>query len=454
MKKVILLLATILCVAMILPLCVSAAAWRIDENPVIVLPNAVPTIDGTINDNEGWSASGWLNEMSAIGAWNTNPLTGTIEFNFAYSPEGLYVAARVVEIGSAYIVRYYDEDGHTAYDAVFVDPNAGSYTCTPNGYPSHTPDGDSIDYYLLEPNTTSAPVGVVPKNCFTYTYSGNSFQLASGEDDIDGEYSWNGDVIGVSIDLLGAWEADGFLSNTDYLPQYNFSLFENGSVRVARGTSTNDADITDMCKAAGTQTADGANFEVMIPWEIIVGDQNDLGAIMGLSTEFTVEDVIANGAIHRASILWQDRFYDEEAGAVDTWSRWITVCQTTAAGTRGYNSAVASMGLKLQMGGSDPIPGPDTTAPDTDPVTPDSADTTPDTVPAGPVNSDTKDTASTNAPETTKKDVTTTKTASTKKPATSSNNSSAAQTFDAGIAVALGVLASSALGVVYSKKRK
>ena len=453
MKKAIILLCVILCTAMILPLCVSAAAWKIDENPVIILPNAVPTIDGTITDDEGWSQSGWLNEMSAIGAWNSNPLTGTIEFNFAYSPVGIYFAAHVVEIGAAYIVRYYDEDGYTAYDAVFADPDAGSYTCTPGGYPSHTPDGDSIDYYLLDPNTTSAPVGIVPKNCFTYTYSGNSFQLASGEDDIDGEDSWNGDVIGISIDLLGAWEADGFLSNTDYLPQYNFSLFEDGSVKVARGTSTNNAEITDMCKAAGVQTADGATFEVMIPWEIIVEDQNDLGAVMGLSTEFSVEDVTASGAVHRASVSWQDRFYDDEAGAVDTWSRWITVCQTTAAGTRGFNSAVASMGLKLQIGGSVPTPGTDTTAPDTDPVTPDSEDRPTDTVPAGPNNSDSKDTTSTKAPETTKKGVTTTKTPTTNKNTASTGNS-AAQTFDAGIAVTIGTLAVSAFGAVYSKKRK
>ena len=454
MKKSIILLCVVLCLATILPLSASAAAWRIDENPIIVLPNTVPTIDGVINDNEGWSQSGWLNEMSAIGAWNTNPLTGTIEFNFAYSPEGLYVAAHVVEIGAAYIVRYYDEDGFTAYDAVFADPNAGSYTCTPGGYPSHTPDGDSIDYYLVDPATTSAPVGIVPKNCFTYTFSGNSFQLASGEDDIDGEYSFNGDVIGISIDLLGAWEADGFLSNTDYLPQYNFSLFEDGSVKVARGTSTNNGEITEMCKAAGTQTADGAVFEVMIPWEVIVEDQNDLGAILGLSTEFTIEDVTAPGAVHRASVLWQDRFFDEEAGQVDTWSRWITVCQTTAAGTRGYNSAIASMGLKLQISGGTDTPAV-TDPVVTDPATPDSADSnTPETKPAGPNNSDSDDTTSTKVPETTKKGVTTTKPASTKKTTTTTNKDTATQTFDAGIAVALGALATSALGAVYSKKRK
>ena len=467
MKKLAILLCVVLCVAMMLPLSVSAASWQIDENPVIVAPKGTPTIDGNISADEGWSNSGWLNEMSAIGAWNTNPLTGTIEFNFAYTAEGLYFAANVVEVGAAYMVRYYDADGNTAYDAVFVDANAGSYTCTEGGYPSHTTDGDSIDYYLIDPHTTSAPAGVVPKNCFTYTWTGNSFQLASGEDDIDGAFSWNGDVISFSLDLLGAWEGDGFLSNTDYVPRYDLALFEDGTVKVASEINGDSRDITVDCKAAGTQTADGAVFEVMIPWETIVADSNDLGAIMGLSTEFTVEDVTAEGATHRAAVLWQDRFYDEEAGAADTWSRFITVCATTAAGTPGFNNAVASFGLKIQMGGegtpgpveSDPVDD-DTTLPEgdgddtTDPVDSDTVVVTDDkgntvTDDKGNTVTDTK-----KADDTTKKAATTTKTASTKKPTTSTGSSSAAQTFDAGIAVAIGALATSALGVVYSKKRK
>ena len=454
MKKLAILLCVVLCAAMMLPLSVSAASWRIDENPVINIPKGTPTIDGNITADEGWSNSGWLNEMSAIGAWSTNPLTGTIEFNFAYTDAGLYFAANVVEVGSAYMVRYYDADGNTAYDAVFVDPNAGSYTCTEGGYPSHTTDGDSIDYYLIDPHTTSAPAGVVPKNCFTYTWTGNSFVLASGEDDIDNAFSWNGDVIGLSLDLLGAWEADGFLSNTDYVPRYDIALFEDGSVKVASEINGDSRDITVDCQAKGVQTANGATFEVMIPWETIVADQNDLGAVMGLSTEFTVEDVTAEGATHRGAVIWQDRFFDEEAGAADTWSRFITVCSTTAAGVPGFNNAVASMGLKLQMGGEGSTPVV------TDPVVTDPVDTDPANTNPADSNTD-KPADSTKPGETTKKDdVTTkkptgtTKPASTKKPTTTTNKDTATQTFDAGIAVALGALATSALGVVYSKKRK
>ena len=449
MKKLAILLCVVLCVAMMLPLSVSAASWRVDENPVINAPKGTPTIDGNITANEGWSGSAWLNEMSAVGAWSTNPLTGTIEFNFAYTDTGLYFAANVVEVGSAYMVRYYDADGNTDYDAVFVDPNAGSYTCTEGGYPSHTTDGDSIDYYLIDNNTTSAPAGVVPKNCFTYTFSGNSFQVSTGEDEIDEHYGFNGDTIGFCIDLLGAWEADGFLGNTDYLPMYNMGIFADGSVKVAR-SHYNNADITVECKTAGTLTADGAVFEVMIPWDIIITDHNDYGAIMGLSTEATLEEVTAEGAMHRATINWQDRFYDDEAEMIDTWGRFITTCAQTAAGTPGHELDVASFGLKLQMGGESGTPV--VTDPAADDTTVPAGDDT--TAPAGDDTTAKGDDTTKKADDTTKKGVTTTKAPTTNKNTTSTNKDTATQTFDAGIAVALGALATSALGVVYSKKRK
>ena len=168
MKKLLAFLCIVMLIAA-LPLSSSAVYYDLIENETIVLPQAAPNIDGTISADEGWSNSGWLDYDTHTSAWGTNPLTGTVEFNFAYTNEGVYLAAVVKEVGSAYMVRYYDADGNTAYDASFMDPNAGSYTCTEGGYPSHTPDGDSIDYYLIDPHTTSAPAGVVPKNCFTYT---------------------------------------------------------------------------------------------------------------------------------------------------------------------------------------------------------------------------------------------------------------------------------------------
>lgn len=456
MKKLAVLLCIVMCIA-VLPLSASAVYYDVIENDTITLPKATPVIDGVINGNEGWSASGWLNYDTHTGAWGTNPLTGTVEFKLAYTEQGVYLAFVIEEVGSAYMVRYYDDDGNTAYDASYMDPNAGSYTNTPGGYPSTTPDGTPIDCYLVDSNTTSAPVGVVPKTCFTNTFTGNSFQLCSGEDDIDAEYGFNGDTIGFCIDLLGTWESEGFLANTDKIPMYNFGLFEDGSVRVAR-SFYNNGDITEQCTTAGTKTENGAVMEIMIPWDIIIDDQNDYGAIMGLSTEFTKDEVLAEGALHRATVNWQDRFYDEEAGVVDTWGRYITTCRTTAAGTAGHELDVASFGLKLQMGseytGNGGTVTPDTTTSSNTSATTDQVVTETVVVTDEKGNTVTDEKGNTVTEVVTKKVTSsTTKSASTGKNNTS-NSSSAAQTFDAGIAVALGALATSALGVVYSKKRK
>lgn len=458
MKKLAILLSVVLCVVIMLPLSVSAASWMIEENPVISVANVTPTIDGNIDANEGLSATGYLKEETAIGAYGTNPITGYVEFNFASTDEGLYFAVNVVELGSAYMVRFYDADGNTAYDAVYPDANAASYTCSEGGYPTTTPDGKEIQYYKIDANTVSCPVGVIPYSAFMGTYTGNSFQYSTGKDTIDNYAGFNGDTIGLSLDLLGAWEADGFLANSDKVPMYSFGLFQDGSVRVAR-SYYNDGEITEMCTTAGKATENGFCFEAMIPWDIIIDDQNEFGSVMGLSTEFTKENVLAEGSIHRASVTWQDRLYDEESEMVDTWSRYITVCETTAAGTPGYKGAgdpISCMGLKLQMTGSSVTNSVDTAAP----APTDDTTTAEEIVTETVAVTDAKGEVVTDADgkivtEVVTKKVTssTTKSATTGKTNTS-NNSSAAQTFDAGIAVAIGTLATSALGVVYSKKRK
>ena len=447
MKKIALLLSVVLTVMTLLPLSVSAASWYIEENPAINVPNATPNIDGNIDTSEGWSAMGQLNEATAGAYYGHNPLTATVDFYFASSPEGLYFAADMSDIGSAYIVKFYDADGNWTHTASYADPNALNYTFEPGGFPAKTPDGYDMLYYKIDDNTTSAPAGVVPVCAFWHTFGGNGFVASSGEDDIDNYIGWNGDVISLTIDPASAFTNEGFMASTDHTPYYNFGLFEDGRVRVARSYSNNDGEITDECKTAGKTTDDGFCFEAMIPWDVIVADAMDMGAVMGLEEEITKELCIANGTSHMVAVHLQDRFYDSEAEMVDTWGRYITVCATTPDGTPGYLASggeIKTYGVTLVMNS-----GTDTTA------APNDYDTT-----TAPVNNDdtTKGDDTTKAGETTKavatttkKSATTTKAASTGKPST---GTSSTQTFDAGIAVAIGTLAASALGVVYSKKRK
>ncbi|MBQ3099462.1 MAG: hypothetical protein IJC50_00580 [Clostridia bacterium] len=461
MKKLVtLILCVILCAMMIVPVSVSAASWYIKDNPVIVIPNATPNLDGHIAADEGWSAVGHLNEDTAAAFYGVNPLTSSVDFYFASTDEGLYIAADLSEVGAAYTVKFYDADGNGTHIATYADPNAQSYTYEPGGYPEVAPDGTPINFYKIDDQTTSAPAGVIPDACFWYTFGGNSFQYSTGEDDIDGYAGWNGDVISFMIDPCGAFEYDGFMANEDYTPYYNFGMFEDGSVKVYRSRITGaEGDITIECKTAGKVTDDGFCFEAMIPWEVIVDDANNAGAVMGLSEEITKENCLAEGTIHRAAFSLQDRFYDDEAGAVDTWGRYMTVPSVTADGVEGFKTSggnIKTYGLKLQMGGEyKPTPGPDPVDSDS---TPADSDTNNDT----PSDSNTTGSSDSAKPgETTKKDDVTTKkpTGTTKAPTTNKNTTStnkdtATQTFDAGIAVAIGALATSALGVVYSKKRK
>ena len=447
MKKITLVLLLAMLLSLAVPFFASAETWYINENPVLTISNKTPVIDGTISADEGWGTQGWLDIPTYIGAYSSNAMTGTVDFNFAYTDEGLYFAANLIEYGASYSVRFYDDKGETLHDNIYIDENAANYKLEEGGYPATTPDGHVIEYYRVDNTSINCPPGVMPNTAIIGIYKGDNFQYCTGEDDIDEYAGWNGDVIGVTFDLLGAWENEGFLNNEDYTPFYNFGLFEDGSVRVHRNKSTNDGEITEHCITAGKATEKGFCFEAMIPWDIIIADQNDHAAVLGLETVFTKENVLAAGATHRAMVAWQDRFYDEEAEMIDTWSRFVTVCAESAMGIEGFHgngASIAYYGLKLQIeGGTE-----DTTAPEgedttTAPVNNDDTSKADDTTKAG-------DTTKASA-TTTKKGATTTKAASTGKPAT---GTSSTQTFDAGIAVAIGTLAASALGVVYSKKRR
>ncbi len=448
MKKLSLLLCMILLAMSIMPVGVSAASWYINENAPVAVPDAKPTIDGTISADEGWSAKALMNEDTASSFWGENPLTSSTELYFAASNDGLYVAADVSDVGAAYVVKFYNEDGSRKHYATYIDENAGTYAREDGKYPSVTPDGYELLYHRTVEKEDSAPEGVIPVCSFWNTFSGNTFIYSTGEDTVDTQAGWNGDVIGIALDPLKAFIEDQFMESDDITPFYNFGLFEDGSVKVYRTDCENQGEVTEECQTAGQVTDDGFCFEALIPWDLIVDDANAAGAVMGLSTEITKEDCIAAAAEHKIGVRYMDRWNNPETGAVDTWSRFFLICNECADGSKAYEGSGANLksyGLTLVMDGV----AEDTTPPDTtDTAAPDTTDT------AAPESTDTAAPGTTKAPDTTKAPTATKAPTTNKNTTTSNNNNSAAQTFDAGIAVTLGALATSALGVVYSKKRK
>lgn len=346
MKKLSAILLSILFIISTFTLFTGAESERIFENPPINVPKKTPVIDGVIDPNEGWSDAGHLNEDTAGYFYMFMPLTSYTDFYLAYSDEGLYFAAEHYEGYGAYTVRFYDAGGQSSYHRNYIDPDAGSYDYT--NYPEYTPDGTRIEAALIPPKYDYiVPAG--GRNAFWIGNSGNTVEYSNDVDYLNDDYGWNGDVISLTIDPLGYYNKAGLYGNSDYAPQYNIGIFEGDVVKVALSRVANE-DITDICEAKGSLDEKSMTFEVMIPWEKIVYDANYLGEILGVD-EVKLEDVIADGATHRASVTLMDRFTDPDTESVQTWGKYITVCERCDNGDPGgiVGPPLRALGLKLIM---------------------------------------------------------------------------------------------------------
>ena len=400
MKKFLGVLAIMLVLVMSFAMTASAAALHVDPNPNTTVPFVTPTVDGNIDvAGEGYSNKVDLSDVTCGHYWAHNPMSSQADLYYAFDNEGLYVAGVVTE-------------GLPAVDMAGIDVT-----------------------------------GL------------NQFNYSTGFDDLDideetgyNNYGWNGDVMGIMVDPFGAFIAEGFGGGADKSAWYMVGLFEGDNARVYKSQTSTDGEITDKVKAAGKKTAAGWDFEVMIPWDMIIADTDDCS--MGF-VAVDKETLVKEGTYLRVGAMYHDRFFDEEQGGLGTWGRYIVVPTTLSDGTPGPGGVgenIASYGIELTLGAID----------DTDETT--TANTT-----AEP--------GTTTAPETEIVDVTDASgnkvtdasgnrvtAVVTKKPATTNSQNkgnttggNSAQTFDMALAVAIGTFAVSGIGVVASvatKKRK
>lgn len=416
-------LAIIIVAASVLPTSVAASPWQIIPNDRITVPFATPEIDGNINTDEGWSEMAYMHEDQTGYFWEQPVFTDEIDLYFAYDEWGLYYAASITEQHNAYTSYVYDDEGNCMYEKIYVDNDCADYT--EEQAAEWLPANEKLGRKFL----------------------GNTFEYSTGEDDIDtknGEniYGWNGDVFGFMIDPASKFVNNGYWGDFDYTAWYCIGIFEDDSLRMWR-SRVNNGEITDQVKLAGRTNGNGWILEAGIPWDIIVKDANDMAA--GNLT-FTKEEIIES-AFSRAATMYLERFYDFEAEMVDTWGRYIVVNKYSPSdGELGHLSegeCLDAYGLELACA---PAEADDTTAAAEDTTTAAAGDDTTksdDTTKA----SDTTKTAA----STTKKPASTTKAAST---GTTSTGTSSTQTFDAGIAVAAGALAISAIGCAAAKRSK
>lgn len=159
------------------------------------------------------------------------------------------------------------------------------------------------------------------------------------------DYGFNGDVMTLMLDPLGVFERSDYQTT----PRYHVGIYEDGTVGVYR-TEINDDDITASVQAKGSVTDKGWRFEIAIPWTLIA---DDVSAITNDGLTLDYEKLYAEGSVTRASLMYLDRYY-KDGTSIDTWGRFITVCEQTYdgyAGTDTNGTSAKSFGLVLENGG-------------------------------------------------------------------------------------------------------
>lgn len=300
MKKFTMVL--VLCAALMAVLAIAsfASPHGIIENDPVNISEGAATIDGYINEDEGYSDPALANYDTVGYYWAHNPLSTNATIYYTYDDEGIVIGVDIVE-------------GLEAID-----------------------ERDGADLTGL-----------------------NQFNYCTDFDDLDldvdsgmNEYGWNGDVVGLMFDPLGAIIGEGFTGSTDLSAYYMVGLFqgaegEDDYIRVYRAHSSEYGEVTDKIEAAGHVTEEGWMFEIKIGWDFLIEDTD--WATMGL-VQLTKDMIMSNGSEIRTTFLYQDRFFDEEQGAVATWGRYMTAPTTLPDGTPGHmgsGEGVASYGIKL-----------------------------------------------------------------------------------------------------------
>lgn len=269
----------------------------------------------------------------------------------------------------------------------------------------------------------------------------NEFIYSTGTDDIDIKddgtaFGYNGDVFGMLIDPMGIFIDNGFTGNEDNTPWYMVGLFEGDIAKMYR-EKINAGDITDKVKVAGQKNSYGWCLEAGIPWDLII---EDIEAITFGECVIDKQELLDNKSLIRAGAMYHDRFNDPEADEVATWGCFVTVPATMPDGTpgnMGNGTNAMSLGLNLYL---EEKSSTETTTvePETSyvEITDDKGNTVTD-------EKGNKVTQKVTVKTTTKKASTGT--------ATGGN---AAQTFDIGIAAAIGVITVSGIGFIGAKKKR
>ncbi len=375
--------AAMICVFMFAAMLVPVMAEEdnfLGEIGEIPCPWGAPTVDGTIDTAEGWSAAQYIDKTNTDGAWGGEEVVITGNIYRAYDDKNLYIAADIV----------------------------------------------------------------IPE-----------LSLSEGEDWIEGDETgnkpgWDGDVFVYTLDPLAEFVNLGFASDVGIW--YCFGIFEGNVVRTYR-SHVNDGEVSDVVKAAGAVTDGGWRFEAAIPWETICKDVEDIsyGDIV-----LTPADILKAGNKISSEMLYYDRVYDPEATERITGSRYATICTTCPDGTPGPSATpwqLKCYGMHFILG-EKPSAEDTTTAADTTTAQGGAETTTAVEETSFVEVTDEKGNAVTDDKGNKVTQKVTVKSTTKKATTGTTTGGNAAQTFDIGVAMAIGALAVSGIGLTVAKKRR
>ncbi|MBE6572942.1 MAG: DUF4838 domain-containing protein [Ruminococcaceae bacterium] len=160
-------------------------------------------------------------------------------------------------------------------------------------------------------------------------------------------YAWNGDVFIFTIDPSCVLRNSGLTLASDYQAWLCFGMTEDEEI-VVRRTRFGEADLTREIESSGRVTDNGWHLETCIPWGII-GSLVDLTSFGTAS--FDKEELIKNGTLSKACVIFMDRYYDNETEAPETGNRLATLEMNSLEGALcpsfAPNPVIGSYGISL-----------------------------------------------------------------------------------------------------------
>ncbi|MBR4881194.1 MAG: hypothetical protein IKU19_04630, partial [Clostridia bacterium] len=149
-----------------------------------------------------------------------------------------------------------------------------------------------------------------------------------------GNFGFDGDAFGVTLDVLGMLTADS-ANHEKTAPYYSVGFDLDGNAKVYHSNGTADEILdSEYASAAVTFTESGWNVEACVSLGVVVAD---ICASVGMDVEeFDYYSLLYGNVDSKMSFVYKSNRIDLEAEDVITYAEYATVADTALDGTPGY----------------------------------------------------------------------------------------------------------------------